>query len=170
MFLGSRDSREFGKAVFKDTNLLRNEEYARILPFFQSGQTNSIPDFNLDIPANLPLEQAQAYLSHVNVPDLLAFIEAAARDGGSLIFLGNYSVGMAQHKSFEPEDAIFAIDGVKSLVILRETSSHYFRVICTCYVFAALELGYWNPETKKGRWRTNLQGPRGRQTRMINIY
>ncbi len=165
------DARKFAKAVLKDARLLTAQEfnYSAILPFFKSELDLSPVEVDPEIPPNLPLEHAQSYLPHVNVAELLAFIEDAATRENSGIFLGTYCVGLANHETFEQGNAIFAVDGVSTPLLLRETSDHHFRVLGPCHVHAVLELDYWNPGTRKGRWGTNFYGPRNRQTRMIQI-
>jgi hypothetical protein len=86
-------------------------------------------------------------------------------------FSSHFSVG------FRPLDAqptvtdeIFAIDGVKTLFILRRTASQQYRVVGECYLWAAWELDCWNPGTRKGRWGPSVSRPTVEQTRMIEIY
>lgn len=71
--------------------------------------------------------------------------------------------------NFREGDAIFAVDGVSTPLILREIKPGEYRIVSECYLWAALELDYWNPGTKKGRWGTRHYDHGCEQTRMITI-
>jgi hypothetical protein len=97
---------------------------------------------------------------------------------GRHLFETQYSVGHVPRKSpnvhvspvtFCEGDAIFAVDGISTPLILREIRPGEYRVVSECYLWAALELDYWNPGTKKGRWGTRHYDHGREQTRMITI-
>lgn len=124
-----------------------------------------------------------------NLADLLAFDKLldlerqASEPHGSLdnslvtgsddfnLFETHYSVGFARAK-LQPHDRIFAVDGVPTPLILRQHPERdtAYRVVGECYLWAALELDYWNPGTRKGRWRTRLYDLGQVQTRTIEMY
>jgi hypothetical protein len=51
---------------------------------------------------------------------------------------------------------VWAIDGVRAPLILRKTGWLQYRVVSECYLWAALELDCWNPDSKKGLWGDNV--------------
>ena len=185
------DAGKFARAILNDASLLAQKDYSPILLFFKSSrqqqqQQQAVNDLtsaspssssNIQIPPNLHLEHAQNYLPHVNIDDLLTFIHSTANRDGGVIFLGKYSVGIASHEAFELGDAVFAVDGVTTPLLLREDrssdgnddESYFFRVVGPCYVYAGMELDYWNEGSGKGRWGNGFYGPRNQQTRMIEI-
>lgn len=128
-----------------------------------------------DIPQNLS--------EWTNESDLQAFEESfeplPGRAPGSLVFVTHYSMGHMPRKSpslevsssviFRPGDAIFAVDGISTPLILREIRPGEYKVVSECYLWAALELDYWSPGTKKGIWGTRHYDHGCEQTRMITI-
>lgn len=152
--------------------------------YFELGpnETNSLESWNhfrwyLDEVEELVMQQT-------NLRDLQTFAKALAKEGNALrdqrllmgsspanLFRTHYSVGFCR-AIVQPGDMIFAIDGVRVPLILRRhdgTSSGY-RVVGECYLWAALELDYWNPGTKKGIWSSRPYDLGQVQTRMIEIY
>lgn len=94
------------------------------------------------------------------------------------LFESQYSVGLAPRNphsvrigfiTIQEGDAIFAVDGISTSLILREIRPGEYRIVSECYLWAALELDYWNPGTKKGRWGTRHHDHGCEQTRMITI-
>lgn len=117
-----------------------------------------------------------------NESDLLEFEKSfepsLGHAPGRHLFETQYSVGHMPRKSpeldaspvnFREGDAIFAVDGVSTPLILREIKPGEYRIVSECYLWAALELDYWNPGTKKGRWGTRHYDHGCEQTRMITI-
>ena len=120
----------------------------------------------------------------MNLEDLQAFVKILNSDqiaerhkGFDLervppsLFRTYYSIGFCRSE-LRRGDMIFAVDGVRVPLILRRhdgTSSGY-RVVGECYLWAALELDYWNPGTKKGVWSSRPYDLGQVQTRMIEIY
>jgi len=92
-------------------------------------------------------------------------------DGFVKLFRTYYSVGFCRIR-LRPSDMIFAVDGVRAPLVLRrhDHNSSLYRVIGDCYLWAALELDYWNPGTKKGIWSSWPYDLGQIQTRMIEIY
>jgi hypothetical protein len=80
-----------------------------------------------------------------------------------------FSDAQAQNIFFEG-DPIFVIDGVSTPCILRETNQGRYRMIKPCYLWAALDVNYWNSGTKKGRWETKHYDHDCEQTQTITIY
>jgi hypothetical protein len=118
-----------------------------------------------------------------NLEDLRTFEEAldqeknASRDDGIAVgdgfvklFRTYYSAGFCRIK-LRPNDMIFAVDGVRAPLVLRRHDDHssLYRVISECYLWAALELDYWNPGTHKGIWSSRPHDLGQVQTRMIEI-
>ena len=120
-----------------------------------------------------------------NLKDLLAFAKALDREEKAtwgydvdgfgnrvIVFRASYSIGFCRAR-VQPGDMIFAVDGVRTPLIVRRdfrTSSVVYNVIGECYLWAALELDYWNPGTHKGIWTSRLHDLGQVQTRMIEIY
>lgn len=115
--------------------------------------------------------------NETNLKDLLTFEREFREYADELIwgtgqkrtFSTHYSVGFSR-VDLEPGDFIFAIDGVRTPLVLRrcEGSDSAYRVVGECYLWAALDLDYWNPGTKKGVWRRRPYDL-GEQTRLIEI-
>jgi hypothetical protein len=98
--------------------------------------------------------------------------EGFVRAGGpSSMFRTHYSVGFSSVK-VEHQDYIFAVDGVRTPLVLRKNNgaSPGYRVVGECYLWAALELDYWNPGTRKGIWSSRPYDLGQVQTRMIEIF
>jgi hypothetical protein len=108
---------------------------------------------------------------HVNSTDVDQFLQVGLQSPFWLMFSSNFSVGYRPW-NLEPQgvDEIFAIVGIERLFILRKTESQQYRIVSTCYLWAAWELDCWNPGTKKGRWGPDVSRPNVEQTRMIEIY
>ncbi|KAF1834473.1 hypothetical protein BDW02DRAFT_498165 [Decorospora gaudefroyi] len=109
------------------------------------------------------------YFKQKDLLDLRDYLMDLRREGAySQPFSTRYSVGFATPR-YQRDDAIFAIDGVRTPMLLRKTDAQSYRVVGYCYLWAALELDCWNPGTKKGRWK-DLERPSGLQTQMIEIH
>ena len=85
------------------------------------------------------------------------------------IFYTNYSIGFTS-VHHHAGDAVYAVDGVRYPLLLRELRPGVFRVIGICYLWAALELDYWNRGTHKGLWPERPVDLGAEQTRYIEIY
>lgn len=158
--------------------------YKWITAYFEldPNKTNSLDSIALFQRRHFDIEMLMEL--QMNLVDLQAFIEVlrydlhAPRDEDSVlrsdipnVFRTHYSVGFSRAK-VECQDVIFAVDGVRVPLILRKhngTSSKY-RVVGECYLWAALELDYWNPGTHKGIWSSRPYDLGKVQTRMIDIY
>jgi hypothetical protein len=107
-----------------------------------------------------------------NLHDLASFLRDGRRWGeGRYLFETNNSVGFTNGNHREG-DQVFAIDGAKSPFILRRVSEekNQYKIVSDCYLWAALELDYWNPGTRKGFWEDgDDRQPREEQTRMIEL-
>jgi hypothetical protein len=74
-------------------------------------------------------------------------------------------------QGFREGDEVWAVDGVRVPLILRKTGWLQYRVVSECYFWAALELDYWNPGSKKGRWGDDVELPSyPEQTHFIDIF
>ncbi|CAO2657372.1 Nn.00g034980.m01.CDS01 [Neocucurbitaria sp. VM-36] len=157
--------------IFGDPYLIQLERYSWCHSCFKRSQPEPLSYLDLCLPYGHNLAAfAESSKPDTNLHDLYAFLEALFMKGSSKkMFLSKYSVGCAD-SGFQHGDAIFAIDGARAPFILRKTETQRYRIIGECYLWAALELDYWNPGTKKGRWDANDQGPRPTQTQMIEIY
>ncbi|XPS80550.1 hypothetical protein M3J07_012526 [Ascochyta lentis] len=85
------------------------------------------------------------------------------------LFYTNYSIGVCTSWSTQ-NDAVYGLDGTDSLFLLRQVSPGVFRIVEPCYLWAAWELDYWNPGTRKGIWYDRPCDLGAEQTRMIEIY
>ena len=85
------------------------------------------------------------------------------------MFQSYHSVGFSSVKH-AAGDHIFAVDSITELFILRPVCFNVFRVVGTCYLWAAMELDYWNPGSRKGRWMDRPYDLGTEQTRIIEIY
>lgn len=119
-----------------------------------------------------------------NLSDLQTFIEEVEQESNTSraeehsrgsarpsMFRTHYSVGFSRVE-VERQDFIFAVDGVRTPLILRKNdgASSRYRIVGECYLWAALELDYWNPGTRKGIWSSRPYDLGQVQTRMIEIY
>jgi hypothetical protein len=84
------------------------------------------------------------------------------------VFRTHYSIGCSERHHM-PGDHVFAIDSVSELLLLRPIGNEVYRIVGPCYVWAALNLNYWNTGTCKGLL---LDKPfdLGEGTRTIEIY
>jgi hypothetical protein len=115
-------------------------------------------------------EVHQDEIPECNMKDLIAFATVAkARGGSRQMFLTRYSIGFA-NSGFETDDEIWAIDGARVPFILRKTGPNTYRIVRECYLWAALELDYWNPGTRKGRWSEVRPAHDEQQTHIIDVY
>jgi hypothetical protein len=166
----------------------RGEEWMNA--YFELGpnETNSpesINYFELHVTKALSFLQSWIWVERrTNLKDLQAFtdvlnqekdaprVEDFVLDSGPVeVFRTYYSIGFCR-AMVRPGDMIFAVDGVRAPLVLRRkngTSSGY-KVIGECYLWAALELDYWNPGTRKGIWSSRPCDLGQVQTRMIEIY
>ncbi|KAH5730829.1 hypothetical protein HBI17_219230 [Parastagonospora nodorum] len=107
-----------------------------------------------------------------NEQDLRSFLSYARccnKPGPAIMFQSYYSVGFSDVRH-PAGDHIFAIDSIPELLMLRQVEPNVFRVVGTCYLWAAVELDYWKPGSRKGRWPDRPYDLGNKQTRMIEIY
>jgi hypothetical protein len=149
--------------------ILRNEiarlvaEFPWILPFFLDDQ-----DVTSEGEPTNPVCQDE--ISGYNVVDLLRFAEMVYGHGqGKEMFITSNSVGFARC-GFRPGDEVWALDGARNPFILRKTGHETYRIVSKCCLWAALELDYWNPGTKKGRWSEERSPRNEQQTHIIEIH
>jgi hypothetical protein len=141
---------------------------AWIPPFFQESQY--ILPMNGVSTANEPQDSLGQGITGLNTTDITAFVKIASKHGhNQYMFVTENSVGFAR-RGHEPNDEIWAIDGARSPFILRKCGYKTYRIVSVCYLWAALELDYWIPGTKKGRWRGDRPAPDFEQTHTIEIH
>jgi hypothetical protein len=153
--------------------------------YFELGPDESDQDINRyrKVPVWCPFQRCWITTQRTNLKDLREFEEALDRekapdDDGYVVFSTPpnvfrtyYSIGFCR-ATVQPDDMIFAVDGVRAPLILRKQNgaSSGYRVVGDCYLWAALELDYWNPGTWKGLWRSRPYDLGKVQTQMIEIY
>ena len=86
------------------------------------------------------------------------------------MFRTKHSIGFGDYDSgrFRPGDAVFALDGLRTPLILRRLGDNKYKIVTYCYVMGALEYDEWKSAGGKGPWG-ELPEPMER-TRMIDIY
>jgi hypothetical protein len=172
----------FIDTILRDRNWTGNTKVYRIFQgswfrkYFSltSGMEDMIESNRID---NIPQDLGE----WTNESDLQAFEKSfnlsRGHARGCQLFETQYSVGHVSRElpklrssvNFREGDAIFAVDGVSTPLILREIRPGEYMIVSECYLWAALELDYWNPGTKKGRWGTRHYDHGCEQTRMITI-
>jgi hypothetical protein len=162
----------FGDAVCHSPNLL-GEEYHSFLPFFRKSKITQSKYSSPSCQEHEVRQEDEVRRDEIcdcNWEDLIAFASVAkARGKYKSIFLAENSIGFASW-SFQSDDEIWAIDGARVPFILRKTGPNTYRIVTECYLWAALELDYWNPGTKKGRWSENRPAHNEQQTHVIEIH
>jgi hypothetical protein len=129
-----------------------------ILPFFRKARNTA--------PGSGSMHQWDRH----NREDLMDFVETAMEHGENrCLFTTSNSVGFTSC-DFEFTDEIWAIDGARIPFILRKIGPKTYRIVGECYLWAALELDYWNPGTRKGRWSENESAHNEQQTHIIEIH
>jgi hypothetical protein len=96
-------------------------------------------------------------------------IRKSSTAGEQVFFPTYYSAGLSDCK-FLAGDAVFAIDGVQHPMLLRQVCPGVYRIVGKCYVWAAMNLDYWNPGTYKGIWSDRPFDLGTQQTQFIDIY
>ncbi|KAH3982686.1 hypothetical protein HBI26_021110 [Parastagonospora nodorum] len=137
--------------------------YAWILPFFERKSDTAVrPVFFENEPY------------HFDFSGLNALLEEAQQCTDKLLspFYSSNSLGFApggQH-SLKENDEVWVLDGARSPFVLRKTGDKTFRIVSECYLWAALELDYWNPGSGKGRLCGRQLAPYAEQTHIIEIH
>jgi hypothetical protein len=158
---------------------LSHDHCSWILPCFRRSNEN-IGNRNTTWPCNrdTPLSMVRSHEApSVNIPDLVRFLECVESwtdeviesEGPQYMLETQNSVGFA-YRGFREGDEVFAIDGAKKPFILRTTGEKRYRIVGTCYLWGALELDFWNPGSKVGRWGTERPPDVREQTQMIEIH
>ncbi|KAH7076051.1 heterokaryon incompatibility protein-domain-containing protein [Paraphoma chrysanthemicola] len=108
-----------------------------------------------------------------HVRDLYQFIQSIPPSHAT-VFCTFYSVGFASRKTYyditRTGNYVFAIDSIPYPLVLRKVGHGTYRIVTMCYVWAALELDYWNPGTHKGLWPDRPIDLGREQTQMIEVY
>jgi hypothetical protein len=143
--------------------------YDWILPFFISDHIIA-STYQLSTFTESANKAWQDAIPGYNLVDLITFAEIAVDRGkDKQVFTTSNSVGFARY-GFLPGDEIWAMDGAKTPFVLRKTEHNSYRIVANCYLWAALELDYWNPGTKKGRWSEDRPAHNEQQTHIIEIH
>jgi hypothetical protein len=108
--------------------------------------------------------------SEADYPDHYKFIKSLPVNDSATVFCTYYSVGFTSRHLYRAGDYVFAIDGAPYPFLLRKIGQAKYRTVGMCYVWAALELDYWNPGTRKGIWLDRPYDLGQKQTQMIEIY
>jgi hypothetical protein len=108
--------------------------------------------------------------SEVDYPDYNKYIKSLPVNDSATVFRTYYSVGFTSRHLYRAGDYVFAIDGAPYPFLLRKIGQGKYRIVGMCYVWAALELDYWNPGTRKGIWLDRPYDLGQEQTQMIEIY
>jgi hypothetical protein len=157
------DASTIGDAIYKDVkrsgaSYSHGAECRWVLPFFRRF-CNIAPGSEHMHPR-----------VHHNLDDLIDFAKTAVKHGESRrMFTTSNSVGFAR-EGFQFSDEIWAIDGARVPFILRKIGPKTYRIVGECYLWAALELDYWNPGTRKGRWSEDRPAHNEQQTHFIEIH
>lgn len=106
----------------------------------------------------------------INVPDLLAFMKTLMHtEDDRKLFATHYSIGHARG-DIRSGDGVYVLDGARSPLVLRNVGPHEYTIVTLCYLWAALELDYWNPGTQKGLWGSRHHDHACEQTQTIVIH
>lgn len=144
-------------------------------PFFRKSREDSADDgSHPDV-----FGEHDRYWQHrypdVSLADMSSFL-VGPNPASNMIITTRNTVGYTDtckhvhtRNDFRQGDEVWAIDSLDIPLILRKLEDHVYRILGSCRLWAALELDYWNPGTKKGRWRDESLGPPEEQTRVIEI-
>jgi len=176
------NARAFVKAISLD---FKDHHHAWIHKFFRTpalGNPDEWPEEWLDdsdAPETAGVSKSPAPYAHytdaclqLNEVDLQAFIADVNNHVSSekaRVFHTVYSVGFSD-SSFIAGDSVFAIDGASEPLLLRMIGDGVYRIVGSCYLWAALELDYWVPNSRKGLWPDRPYHFECQQTQMIEIY
>ena len=181
-------SRMRGSRWYRDGDELY--DITKLAPIFEKtpGCTNSISVIEElrrgTLYRHMDSEQLQQSLDclneEANLEDVLAFervLEEQHKENDEALMIGeeepmvfftHNSIGLSKAK-FGKGDLVFAVDGVKTTLILRKNGPQQYKIVGECYLWAAFELDYWNAESKKGRRRTRPYDHDYNQTQIIEI-
>ena len=149
---------------------LKFDRCTRFLPFFSRYPHPQSPFFELHMDMNPTDTITENNAPGINVPDLREFMSSFKNTGGDrLLFTTHYSIGHARG-GIRIGDAVFVLDGARVPFILRKNDQGEYHVVTVCYVWAALELDYWNPGTQKGLWGSRHFEHACEQTQMITVH
>jgi hypothetical protein len=107
----------------------------------------------------------------INIPDLEDFFKNLRGFGvRNLMFTTHYSIGYARGHDILPGDAIYVVDGARIPFIMRKIGPEQYKIVTVCYMWAVLELDYWNPGTRKGIWGSRYHNHGCEQTQLITVH
>jgi hypothetical protein len=104
-----------------------------------------------------------------DIADFLRYIQSNENAENAFMFQTHYSVGFTTTKHGSG-DFVFAVDGVPEPLVLRHLGNETYRILGSCYLWAALELDYWNVGSHLGLWPERPYDLGTEQTRLIKIY
>ena len=117
-------------------------------------------------------EKGDPSVQHVrqkdNLSTFIRYMQSNKLAEDALMFQTHYSVGFTT-TNHNPGDCVFAVDGIPEPLLLRSLGNNNYRVLGRCYLWAALELDYWNPGSRLGLWPDRPYDLGPEQTRMITL-
>lgn len=106
----------------------------------------------------------------INVSDLHVFMKTLkSTEDDRKLFTTQYSIGHARG-DIRNGDAVYVLDGARTPFVLRRIGPKEYTIVTVCYLWAALELDYWNPGTRKGLWGSRHYDHACEQTQMIVVH
>jgi hypothetical protein len=161
--------------IVQDPRWLKHKDYSWMISLLggQSSDTTWEPGKKITHPLSLGQWIHSATTADIGIPrtnliDVKIFFEQAEKSAVRF-FSSHFSLGFTR-RDIEKGDEIFAVDGMRTPLILRRTGGDEYRIVAACWLWAALELDCWIPGTKKGRWGPDVERPTVKQTRMIEIH
>lgn len=143
---------------------------SKFLPFFSEVAHPQSPVFELQLELGPDNELTDRNAPGINVADLYIFKSTLKNaENDRLLFTTHYSIGHARG-DMRRGDSIFALDGAKMPFVMRKVGPKEYKIVTVCYLWAALELDYWNPGTRKGLWGSRHHDHACEQTQTIVIH
>lgn len=143
---------------------------SRFLPFFSNNPHPQSPLFELNLELHPDEKLTDNNAPGVNVQDLNKFLSTLKNsDDDRFLFSTHYSIGHARGK-IQQGDSIYVLDGARAPFVLRRVGPKEYKIVTVCYLWAALELDYWNPGSKKGLWGSRHHDHACEQTQTIVIH
>lgn len=143
---------------------------SRFMPFFSRTPYPPSPFFDLHSGLHPTDSVTELNSPGVNVPDLQTFMKTFKHvEEDRKLFTTHYSIGHARG-ILRKGDTIWVLDGVRIPFVLRKVGPKEFKIVTVCYLWAALELDYWNPGTQKGLWGSRHHDHACEQTQTIVIH
>jgi len=149
---------------------IRYRNCSRFFPFFSRAPHPLPPLFELHSGLHPDDMVTEHNSPAINVADLHAFMRTLKHTGnGSKVFATHYSIGHTRG-DIRSGDVVYVLDGARIPSILRKVGPKEYTIVTVCYLWAALELDYWNPGTQKGLWGSRHHGHACEQRQTIVIH